>query len=154
MPLTDTQREQIITETKTWIGTPYRGWSCMKGAGTDCGQLLYGIFRNCGLMPELELPKDYSLQVSQHQASTEYVDVVSTYFREITEAEVKPGDLVVYKLGLAFAHAALIVLWPDFLIHAVGRHGVSGAHGTKSPLFRHRERKFFTLKDQYCEGVK
>lgn len=152
--LTDTQREQLIAETLTWVGTPYHGWSCVKGAGTDCGQLLYGIYRNCGLMPELELPKDYSLQVAQHQESTEYVDFVARYFREIPETEVKPADLVVYKLGLAFAHAAIILSWPDFIIQASGRHGVAGTHGIKNPLFRKYGgvKKFFTLKDEFCEA--
>lgn len=145
--LNDEQRAAIVKETQEWIGTPYRGWTCLKGIGADCGQLLYGVFRNCGLVPVIALPKDYSLQASQHQASTEYVDLVSTYFREIPEAEVKPGDIVVYKLGLAYSHAAIIIRWPDYIIQAIGRHGVSGTHGTKTPIFRTRARKFFTLKD-------
>lgn len=149
--LTHSQRAAIVTEALTWIGTPYRGWSCLKGAGTDCGQLIYGVFRNCELLPEIELPKDYSLQVAMHRASTEYVDTVAQYCREIPEAEAKPGDIVVYKLGLAYAHAALIVEWPNFIIQAEARHGVSGAHGTKSPIFRRAERRFFTLKEEYCK---
>jgi cell wall-associated NlpC family hydrolase len=144
--LTEAQRTAIVKETESWIGTPYRGWSCMKGHGTDCGQLIYGVFHNCGLVPVLDLPKDYSLQVAQHQESTEYVDLVATYFDEITEAEVKPGDLVVYKLGLAYSHAAIVIRWPEYLIQAVGRHGVSGTHGLKNPLFRGRQRRFFTFK--------
>lgn len=126
----------------------------MKGCGTDCGQLLYGVFRACGLIPVIELPKDYSLQVALHRASTEYVDLVGSYFREIPEEEAKPADIVVYKLGLAYAHAALIVSWPDYVIQAVSRHGVSGTHGTKNPMFRKNARRFFTLKDEFCTGVK
>lgn len=146
--LTDRQREEIVRETLTWTGTPYRGWSCLKGAGTDCGQLIYGIYRAVQLIPEIELPKDYSLQVALHRASTEYVDLVATYFREIPEAEVLPGDLVVYKLGLAYAHAGVIIKWPDYVMQAVGHHGVSGTHGIKNPRFRRNPRRFFTLKDQ------
>jgi cell wall-associated NlpC family hydrolase len=145
--LTNEQREDIVKEAQSWIGTPYRGWSCVKGAGVDCGQLLYGVFNACGLVPVLELPKDYSLQIAQHRASTEYVDTVAKYFREIPEAEVLPGDVVVYKLGLAYAHAAIIVEWPHHIIQAEARHGVSGAHGTKTPLFRRAERRLFTFKD-------
>jgi cell wall-associated NlpC family hydrolase len=150
--LTNEQRDAIVKEAKTWIGTPYRGWSCLKGCGTDCGQLLYGIFRACGLLPVVELPKDYSLQVSQHRASTEYIDFVDQFFRPIEEAEVQPGDLVIYKLGLAFAHAAVIISWPGSVIQAEARHGVSGAHGTKTPIFRHAERVFRTLRDEYTQG--
>jgi cell wall-associated NlpC family hydrolase len=153
MPLNDVQREEVIKEVYTWVKTPYRGWSCSKGCGVDCGQLLYGVFHNCGFIPERELPRDYSLQVSQHRASTEYVNLVSQYFREIREAEVQAGDIVVYKLGLAYAHAAIIVEWPHNIIQAEARHGVSGAHGTKTPIFKQAERKFFTLKDAYCGGI-
>lgn len=152
--LTDTQRAAVVDEAKSWIGTPYRGWSCLKGAGVDCGQLLYGVFRACELVPALELPKDYSLQVAQHRASTEYIDILAQYFHEIPEEEVKPGDVVVYKLGLAYAHAAIVVTWPDYVIQAGYSHGVVGAHGSKSPAWRLNERKFFTLKDEYCNGVK
>jgi cell wall-associated NlpC family hydrolase len=146
------QRAAIVTEAKTWLGTPYRGWSCIKGVGTDCGQILYGIFHGLGFIPAVDLPKDYSLQVSQHRASTEYIDLVDKFFRPITEAEVQPGDLVVYELGLAIAHAAIIVEWPRYIIHAEARHGVSGAHGTKSPLFKRAQRVFRTLKDEYADA--
>lgn len=159
MPLTDTQRAAIVAEAKTWNGTPYRGWSCKRGpnGGTDCGQLLYGVFHSTGHVPVLELPKDYSLQVAQHQASTEYVDLVSVYFREITQAEVKPGDLAVYKLGHAYAHAGIVIEWPEYVLQASARHGVAGAHGTKTPWLRNKrsgrvDLRFFTLKNEYCEG--
>lgn len=149
MALTAKQRLAVVEETKSWIGTPYRGWACVKHFGVDCGQLIYGIFHNCGLVPVLELPKDYSLQVSKHRASTEYLEVVDKYFRPITEAEVQPGDLVLYKLGHAFAHAAVIVEWPRYVIQAEERHGVSGAHGIKTPAFRRAERVFRTLRNEY-----
>lgn len=144
--MTEQERKAVVAEATSWKGTPYRGWSCVKGAGVDCGQLIYGVYRACGLVPEVELPRDYSLQVASHRASTEYIDLVDDYFRDITEAEALPGDLVVYKLGHAFAHAGIIVKWPE-IIQAEARHGVSGAHGLKPPAFRRAERVFRTLKE-------
>ena len=154
MPLSIAQRVMIIQETKSWIGTPYKGWCCFKGphGGVDCGQLLYGVLRNCRLIPtNIELPHDYSLQIASHQASTEYVDIVSTYMRPISEAEVLPGDVVVYKLGHAYAHAGIIMDWPENVIHAMGgTHGVCSTHGIKAPKFQRAPRLFFTLKDEWC----
>jgi cell wall-associated NlpC family hydrolase len=151
MPLTDKQREAIVAETQTWIGTPYRGWSCLKKYGVDCGQLLYGVYRACNLVPVLELPKDYSLQIASHRASTAYIDLVAQFFDEITEAEVKPGDIVCYKIGLAFTHAAIVIKWPELVIHAEARHGVSGEHGARMRLVvRRQDKRFFTLKEMYC----
>jgi hypothetical protein len=114
--------------------------------------LIYGVYRACGLVPVTELPKDYSLQVSKHRASTEYLDIVDRFFREISEADVQPGDLAVYKLGHAYAHAALVVAWPHNVIQAESRHGVSGAHGTKTAAFRNAPRVFRTLRDEFCTG--
>ena len=42
MGLTDKQREKVCEVAKSWYGTPYRGWTCIKGVGCDCGQLLKG----------------------------------------------------------------------------------------------------------------
>ena len=146
--LTPEQRTAICSEARTWLGTPYRGWSCEKGAGVDCGQLIYGVLRNCGHVPVLTLPRDYSLQVSQHRASTEYIDLVAKYMREIPESEVQPGDVVVYKLGLAYAHGGIVVGWPDTVIHAIGgnNRGVQHTHGKNTPKFNKHPRKFFTVK--------
>jgi cell wall-associated NlpC family hydrolase len=147
--MTNAQREAIVKEAKTWIGTPYCGHSCVKGVAVDCGQLIYGIYHALGLIPEVSLPTDYSLQVSKHRASTEYIDLVDQYFHDIPEAAVQPGDLVVYKLGLAYAHAAVIIRWPEYVLQAEADHGVSGAHGTKTALWKHSARVFRTLRPEF-----
>jgi cell wall-associated NlpC family hydrolase len=146
--MTNEQREAVVAESMTWIKTPYRGWSCVKGAGVDCGQLIYGVYRNCGLIPEMDLPKDYPLFIGLHQASTEYVDLVLQYFREIPEEEVLPGDLIVLKLigSKSYCHGALIKSWPDFIIHAYGKE-VCATSGNARLKFRKSERKFFTLRE-------
>jgi cell wall-associated NlpC family hydrolase len=152
MPLTDIQRAAIVAEAESWVGTPYRGWSCVKGAGVDCGQLLYGVYHACGLVPVIDLPKDYPLYIGQHQASTAYVDLVATYFREIPEAEVLPGDVVVWKLpnSLAFCHAGIVKTWPTYFIHALG-DSVKAGDARARLAFRKAERKFFTLKEDFCK---
>lgn len=158
--MTDEQRKAVIKEALSWAAakTPYRGHCCVKGIGTDCGQLIYGVYRACGFLPEIELPTDYSLQVAAHRASTEYMDVIDRYFQPVAESDVKPADLVCYQLGHAMAHAAIIVEWPSFVIQAELRHGVSGSHGTNNPYLRQRHylsgtmREFRTLRDEFCEG--
>lgn len=152
MPLNKEQREQVVAETETWIDTPYRGWSCLKGAGVDCGQIIYGVFRNCGLIPEInDLPRDYPLFIGLHRASTEYVDLVLKYFREIPESQVQPGDVVVWRLtgSKSFCHGAIVKSWPDYFIHAYGDSVKAG--NAKSRLrFLKSEKLFFTLQDQFC----
>jgi len=148
--LTDEQRQAIVEETKTWLKTPYRGWSRIKGAGVDCGQILAAVFIACGHIPsDTQLPAYYSLSVAQHKEDTEYIDLVEKYMREIPESEVKPGDVVVYKLGKAFAHSAFVVSWPEQCIHAMARHGVTYTHGLNHPKLRRTEKKFYTLREKF-----
>jgi cell wall-associated NlpC family hydrolase len=144
--LTEEQRAAVVGEAKSWVGTPYVGCARLKGHGVDCGQLLYGVYLNAGLIPELELPKNYSIQVAQHRTSPEYRNLVDKLFEIIPESAALPGDVVLYKLGKDFAHGAIIVEWPGYVIQAEARHGVSGAHGSNTKLFRHAPREFRTLR--------
>jgi hypothetical protein len=153
--VTQEQRNRIVKEAKTWIGTPYRGWSQVKGAGADCGQILHAIYSETGFIPkDIPLPKDYRLDVAQHRASTGYVDIVSTYMDEIPEGEAREGDVVVYKFPKqhAFAHGAVIVKWRgprDFdVIDAQVHGGVKVRHGYHQPKFDRAHKKYFTLKTE------
>jgi cell wall-associated NlpC family hydrolase len=148
MLLSDLQREEIVAITMTWLNTPYRGWSKVKGAGVDCGQLLAAVYQEAGLIPDdITLPTDYPLFVGLHQASTEYVDLVLQFFDEIPESEVLPGDVVVWRLtgSKSYCHGAIIVEWPTCFIHAYGKSVRMG--DAKSRLrFAKSEKLFFTLK--------
>lgn len=154
MPLNEEQRKQIVDISLTWIGTKYRGWSRVKGAGVDCGQLLAAVFIEAGHIPaDIKLPTDYPLFIGQHRESTEYVDLVLRYFRQIPESEVQPGDLVVWKLigSKAYCHAAIIKSWPSYCIHAYG-DSVKAVDAKARLLFAKSEKLFFTLQDGYIHG--
>jgi cell wall-associated NlpC family hydrolase len=45
-------RQAIATEALTWLGTPWHHHQCCKGAGVDCVQLLYGVGREIGFIPQ------------------------------------------------------------------------------------------------------
>jgi cell wall-associated NlpC family hydrolase len=147
--MTTEQREQIVAITETWLQTPYRGWSKVKGAGVDCGQLLAAVYQEAGLIPaDLDLPKDYPLFIGLHRASTEYVDLVLRFFREIPESEVLPGDIVVWRLtgSKSYCHGAIIKSWPSYFVHAYG-DAVKAGSARSRLRFQKSEKLFFTLKD-------
>lgn len=147
MGLTNEQREQIVAEAKTWIGTRYRGWSHVKGAkgGVDCGMLLKAVYQNVGLLPagDLGIDMTYSLQVAQHMEDTKYIDKIMEFCREIPESEVQAGDIVVWKLGKAFAHGAIVVDWP-LCIHCIAHGGCRFASGYTHPTLAGAVKKFYT----------
>jgi cell wall-associated NlpC family hydrolase len=150
--MTTEQREAIVKEAKEWVGTKYRPYSRLKGAGCDCAQFIAGVYENTGHIStedlRINIPQVYSVNAGQHIETTEYVDKLSQYMREIPESEVKPGDVVMYKLDKAFAHSAIVIEWPTFIIHALARHGVHGAHGTNEAILHSKPRRFFTLKEK------
>jgi cell wall-associated NlpC family hydrolase len=148
--MTNEQREAIVTEAKTWVGTPYVGWSQVKGpkGGTDCGMLIKSVYQHCGLIPQGDLGVDmsYSLQISQHLPDKTYLNTIESYMHEISEDEVQPGDVVVYKLGLAFAHAGIVIEWPT-IIHAIAHGGVRMSSGISHPRLRRATHKFYALNE-------
>ena len=52
--------EQIITEARSWIGTPFKHQGRKKGAGIDCVGLIYCVANKLGIAPpEDSLPQEY-----------------------------------------------------------------------------------------------
>jgi hypothetical protein len=64
--------------------------------------------------------------------------------REITEAEVLPADLVLYKVAASWTHLAFVIHWPDYLLHPIKGLGVIGSASNEGFL-NNRPRRFFTL---------
>lgn len=143
------QREELVKEAMEWMNTPYRGWSRMKQFGADCIGFVAGVFVNTGHITDAEaeaaIPKSYSLQHGQHEATTEYVDGILKFMEEISESEVRPGDVVMFKIALAYSHSAVVVKWP-LILHSMAHGGVKLADAKKSPLLAGKPARFFTLE--------
>lgn len=159
MGLTKEQRAEVVSEAVSWVSTktPYKGWARIKGVGVDCGQLLAAVYTNVGHGNKDildNLPTDYRIDVAQHRASTEYVELVMAHFREIPVGEVQAGDIVVFKLGLAYAHAGIVIEYPDKMVDAQLHGGVKIRPIHNQPKFRFAHKRFFTLKDEFCAQPK
>lgn len=139
-----TPRERVVAVAREWLGTPFLPGECRKGRGCDCGSLLAGVFAEAGVIEPLALGK-YDYLAPAMKGDPGYVELVRQHAEEIHESLAIPGDIVLYRLGRAFSHSALIVEWPRFVIHADGRQGVVAAHGRAGRLGRH-ERLFFRMR--------
>lgn len=111
-------REHIDAIARGWVGTPFHDRGEVKGAGVDCATLLKCVATEAGIVEPFTLDH-YSAQFFLHSAEERYLGWVRKFAREITEAEAKTGDIVLYRIGLCFAHGALIINpgWPH-IIHA------------------------------------
>ena len=103
-------RAAILAAGRSWAGTPFHDGARLKGVGVDCAQFIAAIFVESGVLGPFEVPV-YSPQWFMHRDEERLVDFVLRHGHEIEEASAREGDLVLYKLGRAFAHAALIVSW-------------------------------------------
>jgi cell wall-associated NlpC family hydrolase len=146
--MTETEeRQRVIAEARSWLGTPFQHMGRIKGrrGGVDCGQFLLGVFENAGAMPHFE-PTPYSMQHMLHSREEWYLRDIMKFASEILELEAQPGDIVIYRVGLTYSHAGILIeTWPGHIIHAVNGAGVIISHGTKQGNLKgRRERKFFT----------
>ena len=113
--MSDKLRKLVVTEAKTWIGTPYHDNGDVKGAGVDCAMLLLRVFVDIGLVPNFD-PRPYPMQWSLHQRAERYLETVKKYAREISGPPL-PGDIAMFKFGLTYSHGVIVIEWPR-IIHA------------------------------------
>lgn len=143
-------RELVIQEAETWLGTPYHHMARVKGAGVDCGQLPLGVYYNTGCIPYIKTeyyPPDFYM----HRDEEWYRGIVEVWAEILhDETELRPADLVLYKIGRLFAHGAIVVEWPR-IIHAKRGRGVVYDDGTQGEL-RARSMAFFRPKAFLVEG--
>jgi cell wall-associated NlpC family hydrolase len=113
------QRQAVISEAESWIGTPFHHQGRVKGrrGGVDCAMLLLEVFRGAGVITDDRTIPYYSQQWHLHRSDEKYLEMILAFgAREITTPQ--PGDLAIWKVGRAFSHGAIVVLWPE-IIHAV-----------------------------------
>lgn len=139
-------RRAIVEEAESWIGTPYHANAMVKGGGVDCLRLPLGVAINVGLFDHDDGIKiKYSPQQSMHHPEELCIQyLVSCGMREISENNIKPGDIVLYKVFKAHAHGAIVVDWPSRVIHCVQQLGVIYSHGTQEGFLVRRPRRYFT----------
>jgi cell wall-associated NlpC family hydrolase len=140
-------RKRVVEIALTWVDTPFHdGDACkgIKGVGVDCAYLPGRVGEEAGLFQNFEL-EPYSPQMMLHSSEERYVTTILKYAHEITEAEVQPGDVVIYKVGRSFSHGGIVIRWPDFILHPVRDRGVIGSHGTEEGFLRRRQRRFFSF---------
>jgi cell wall-associated NlpC family hydrolase len=139
------QRQAVLAEAIEWLNTPFHHNQCCKGAGVDCANFLYGVFKNAGLAPELDIghyPPDWYL----HRDEERFLGWVTQFGRKIEEPPFKPADVVMYRYGRCFAHSAIVIEWPK-IIHAYSPAGrVRYASAFEGPL-EHRPREIYRYKD-------
>jgi cell wall-associated NlpC family hydrolase len=140
----DEFRKGIVAEALSWEGTPYRSCGCIKGAGVNCAQFVFGVYRATGAI-SVDAPKPswYTPQLSLHSKEERLIEYLKAYGAvEIDEQDVKPGDVIAYKNGLSHGHLAIVVDWP-VVVHCAGINGVH-RNGMSDGMLAKFSRRYFT----------
>ena len=114
------QRTLVVKEALSWVGTPYRHQAMVKGSGVDCAKILLAVFKEVGLLGDVEMP-EYSTQWHLHRSEEKYLETISKYLQPTTEP--KPGDVALFKFGRTVSHSAFLIDYPK-VVHAYVNRGV------------------------------
>jgi cell wall-associated NlpC family hydrolase len=134
--------DAFIAEAKSWQGTVYHEGAAIKGGGVDCVQLIVQAAVNSGVVSAVDIRKGYSTVEPQ---GSEYVDRLLQYCDEITDDEATPGTIALYRTSRGWMHSAIVINWPNAVIHATEKRGVIVSHGNEDFL-RGKPVRFFSIK--------
>ncbi len=112
----------IVTEARTWIGTPYVHQMSSKGAGCDCLGLIRGVWREV-LGKEPELAPAYSQDWSEASGQERLWAAAKRHLRPTPF--VLPGTVLLFRMkhGAVAKHLG-IASGTETFIHAYSGHGV------------------------------
>lgn len=88
---------QIVSEARTWIGTPYVHQSAVKGAGTDCLGLLRGVWRSLH-GDEPEAVPAYSMDWSEPQGEERLWDAALRHLQLKDLNDEAAGDVLLFRM--------------------------------------------------------
>lgn len=118
------ERNAVVMMAKSWLGTPYHTAARIRGVGADCATMVAGAYEDARMIPAQDIahyPPDWHL----HRGTERYLAQVLQYAKELPEDHPRaklPGNLVLYRFGRCFSHAAIIVQWPQIAHAYVGRN--------------------------------
>lgn len=152
------ERAAVAAAVMSWCRTPFHHNARVKGAGVDCVNLTYGALHEAGAIEEVSIPA-YAPDWMLHSDDDRLIDGLKRYADEVAgppERKPLPGDIVVWRVGRAFAHVALVTDWPT-IVHAYNREPVCPTDAESDRRLgytaeqpgeetRRRPRRFFVLR--------
>ena len=105
-----TDGEKIAEAARGWLGTPHVNQAKVKGKGVDCGQLLIAAVEDAGLMERDSVKvAPYSNEFHLHNSAEWYLKIVQEFCDEVSLAEIRPGDFLLYQIGRIVSHGAIFM---------------------------------------------
>jgi cell wall-associated NlpC family hydrolase len=137
-------RGTVVAGARGWCGTPYHAHARIKGVGVDCAQLLIAVYADAGAIEPFDAGT-YSTQWHLHNSEELFVTWIERFADLISESEVLPGDVVLYRFGRTFSHGAIVTEWP-LVVHAWMRSKCVVEEVGTAGYCENRERRFYRIR--------
>jgi cell wall-associated NlpC family hydrolase len=151
-------RLAVISEARSWVGTPYHKNGRTKKVGADCATLIFCVYCNTGLISSEEggifsdpsiVPRSHDWW--QHTSEEKYMLRVLRHALKAVEGisypslKALPGNIALVKPWnrdgtterKLFNHAGIVVKWP-IVIHSIGTQGVEQCNATSHRLWANK----------------
>lgn len=138
------EREAVVQEALSWLGTPYHHQAAIKGVGVDCAMLLVAVYGARRLIPPELDPRPYSPEWHLHRGE----EIFLGWLQQCGERVDAPaaGDVAVWRFGRTFSHGAIVVDDDGAIVHAVmGARVVTLGHLHETEL-RDREVQYWRVR--------
>jgi NlpC/P60 family putative phage cell wall peptidase len=129
-------RQDIVAQTRGWIGTPYQHQASLKGIGCDCLGLVRGVWRAViGTEPERAPP--YAPDWAEAASGEPLAEAAERHLIAINCTQIREGDVLLFRwrANLPAKHAAIVTA-PDAMVHA--HDGAAVAEVALAPWWRRR----------------
>lgn len=136
-------RAAIVAEALSWESTPYHPHARIKGVGCDCAQLPAAVYEAVGLIEPVN--PTYTSDWMLHRDEEKFLGFVLPQARQIKLADVLPGDLILWRYGRTFSHAAIVIDMPEVLHAALKGGAVIRADVTRESDLKDRECRYFSV---------
>lgn len=114
-------RAAIVSEARTWLGTPWQHQARTKGAGVDCAGLVIGVARALGIVaPDMDV--NHYARVPDGHSLLAHCDA---WMQRIACSAAQPGDVLVMRFDEHPQHLAIAVDYPHGglgVVHALDNH--------------------------------
>lgn len=102
--------DRIITQARTWLGTPYHHQARLKGVGCDCLGLVVGVADELGLKHAsgATLSSFDQTDYSRQPDGARLTAMLQSVLYEIPKEDAAPGDLVLFSIEGNPQHVGLL----------------------------------------------
>lgn len=111
-------RAAVINEALSWVGTPFKNCSDIKGpkGGVDCAMLMVRANVDTGRVPPFD-PRPYAPAHMLHSREQKFLGWIRDTLGGVEVETPRVGDNIIYEFGLCFSHGGVLINSEE-IVHA------------------------------------